>query len=319
MSTKALHSPTQKLRPYKIAQDIEQVTDLLEVCFARKGDKDSQRYIASMRRASRNESFLRWASMARQSSMPLQGFVWEENGRIIGNVNLVIFRQRRKRIFMIANVAVHPEHRRHGIGRALVFQAMQYARRHGAHQLWLQVREDNAGAISLYEQLGFVTRARRTIWVTAPEYRPHTYAADIQIGPLQWRDWHWQKRWLENNYPDFISWFFPVRWQIFSPWHLPLRLLGGTYLRQWRVQRGSQLQGVLTWLPSERKHDMLWLAAPRQADSSALAALLIHTQKILSNRLELRLDHPARQHTAALRAANFKDLRTLCWMEAKVK
>jgi L-amino acid N-acyltransferase len=87
---------------------------------------------------------MRWASAAIETaSLPLSGFVWEQDGRIIGNASLVPFRHKGKRIFLIANVATHPDHRRKGIARFLTEQVMRQARQRGAEELWLHVRADN--------------------------------------------------------------------------------------------------------------------------------------------------------------------------------
>ena len=57
-------------------------------------DNDGQRYLSDMRRASRDDSFLRWAShMSETASLPLMGYVWEQDGRIIGNASLIPFRR----------------------------------------------------------------------------------------------------------------------------------------------------------------------------------------------------------------------------------
>jgi len=57
----------------------------------------------------------------------------------------------------IASIAVHPTSQRHGIGRALMEAVMKRLIETGARRLGLHVREDNAAAIHLYEQIGFVT------------------------------------------------------------------------------------------------------------------------------------------------------------------
>ncbi len=306
------------IRPFKIARDLKPVTDLLEICFSRPDDADSRRYIASMRRASQDERFLRWASAGPRSSLPLRGFVWEEEGRIVGNVNLAVFHHRRRAIYMIVNVAVHPAYRRRGIARALVFQAMYQARRQKAASIWLQVREDNPGAIRLYEQLGFSTRARRTIWSVTPEYRPFTRPVRLKIGRRQPTDWQQQKNWLAATYPPMLAWFFSPGWRRLSPWPWDTlwRNLLDHPVRQWRMHDGDTLQGVVSWMASGNRRDTLWLAAPTTADPEALTALLVHAQRKLSSRLELRLDLPARLHQAALQAAGFQPLRTLLWMQA---
>ena len=69
---------------------------------------------------------------------------------------------------MIANVATDPGFRRAGIGRALTERAMEGASQKAAQEVWLQVRDDNATAIRLYAELGFVERARRTTYRSRP-------------------------------------------------------------------------------------------------------------------------------------------------------
>ena len=46
--------------------------------------------------------------MTEIASLPLTGYVWEQDGRIVGNASLIPFRDNGKRIFLIANVATHP-------------------------------------------------------------------------------------------------------------------------------------------------------------------------------------------------------------------
>lgn len=59
----------------------------------------------------------------------------------------------------VVSVAVLPEHRRKGIGEALVTQAMAGMRKYNAKQCFLEVRVTNQEAVSLYKKLGFeVTR-----------------------------------------------------------------------------------------------------------------------------------------------------------------
>ena len=53
------------------------------------------------------------------------------------------------------NVAVHPDYRRQGIGRELVLALAEALQKKGIRGLMLEVRQSNAPAIALYEQLGF--------------------------------------------------------------------------------------------------------------------------------------------------------------------
>lgn len=57
---------------------------------------------------------------------------------------------------LLASVAVHPDHRRRGVGRALLADALRRAREAGAHWLSLEVDRDNGAAVALYRRAGFV-------------------------------------------------------------------------------------------------------------------------------------------------------------------
>ena len=55
----------------------------------------------------------------------------------------------------IANVAVAPEYRRRGLGKALLTWLEQTARAQNAEKLFLEVRAGNTPAKTLYESFGF--------------------------------------------------------------------------------------------------------------------------------------------------------------------
>lgn len=66
----------------------------------------------------------------------------------------------------ILTLAVRPEARRRGAGRALVSAAMAAATAAGAARMLLEVAEDNAAARALYAAAGFAPAGRR------PRYYP---------------------------------------------------------------------------------------------------------------------------------------------------
>lgn len=61
----------------------------------------------------------------------------------------------------IQTIAVAESARRKGLGRAMMLQLMTEARQRGASEVFLEVRADNPGAQTLYEQLGFEAIAVR--------------------------------------------------------------------------------------------------------------------------------------------------------------
>lgn len=68
----------------------------------------------------------------------------------------------------LGDIAVHPEWRRRGIGRRLVGAVLDEARRRGAQQVFLQVRESNGAALRLYESAGFRKVGRRPDYYRSP-------------------------------------------------------------------------------------------------------------------------------------------------------
>ena len=66
------------------------------------------------------------------------------------------------------NVAVHPDHRRKGLGEMLVL-ALCEALSGENTSLALEVRSSNAPAISLYEKLGFVQVGLRRNYYRNPK------------------------------------------------------------------------------------------------------------------------------------------------------
>ncbi len=68
----------------------------------------------------------------------------------------------------IVNIAVLPEHRRKGWGRALLAVVLQTAAEMGIDRMFLEVRRSNDAAIGLYSAFGFVQTGVR------PRYYPDT-------------------------------------------------------------------------------------------------------------------------------------------------
>ena len=61
----------------------------------------------------------------------------------------------------LPSIAVSPDCRRLGAGDALLSALFDEVRSHGAAKMFLEVRESNDAAISLYEKNGFITAGTR--------------------------------------------------------------------------------------------------------------------------------------------------------------
>lgn len=69
----------------------------------------------------------------------------------------------------IANVAVFPEARKKGVGKALIQRVFGLASDEGLSFVSLEVRESNIPAISLYKKMGFKTEGRRKNFYRNPD------------------------------------------------------------------------------------------------------------------------------------------------------
>jgi ribosomal-protein-alanine N-acetyltransferase len=66
----------------------------------------------------------------------------------------------------VMNIAVHPDHRRRGIARRLLEHLFEQTVGEGRRGYTLEVRVSNAGAIQLYERMGFKARGVRRGYYT---------------------------------------------------------------------------------------------------------------------------------------------------------
>ena len=307
------------LRPLNILRDLPEVADLIELCFSNTMDSEGRRYVQDMRRAGKDNSFLKWSQrVAETTSLPLTGYIWEENGRIVGNTSLVPFRHRGNRLYLIANVAVHPDHRRKGIARALTERAIAHAREKKVDDIWLHVRADNPSAIDLYRQLGFVERARRTSWQAATDSRTEKMDGDIVVTSRHPRFWETQRQWLARLYPDELGWHINWNFNPLKPGLLNwlVHMLLDTNTRQWAAVRGDNLLATLSWIPTGRG-ESLFASTGDGSAPEALTALLIQARRELSHfHPSIVLEFPAGHFDDAIQSAGFKPLRTLIWMQA---
>lgn len=87
-----------------------------------------------------------------------------EDGRVLGYVGIMCVLDEGQ----IINVAVHPDARRRGIGRALMIAAEEHCKERGVVFLSLEVRESNIAARSLYSSLGWEERGIRKGFYSHP-------------------------------------------------------------------------------------------------------------------------------------------------------
>lgn len=308
------------IRRLDLSRDLDQVADLIEICFPIHKDHDGQTYVQEMRKAAREMRMLGWlTNLAEMGSQRASGFVWEQDGQIIGNLSLVPFQKDGRRIHLIANVAVHPDYRREGIAHALTVHALTFLRRRGDKQTWLQVRDDNPGAIKLYRSVGFVDRFARTTWRIRPfEFRPMPTMrfSNLSIRRRHPGDWKNQQQWLELSYPHEIRWNLPVDFRRFTPGLFQglENFLDGVNLRHWVVVNAEKCFGIITWQKTKSFANNLWLAFPEETENQVIPVALEMVLKRLAKRHPLSIDYPKGRASQELETLGFENFRTLIWM-----
>lgn len=167
--------PFRGLRPLNPARDLNAVADLLRIAFQDELGRREMAWLQDMQILGALKPII-W--LLNQVNIALgslfHGFVWIEDGQIVGNVTINRLSPQK---WMISNVAVHPDHRRRGIAHELMDASVEWVRGRRARWIMLEVRRDNVPARSLYLDMGFVVVEGTT------EMERHGIGSVARIGP----------------------------------------------------------------------------------------------------------------------------------------
>ena len=143
-------------------RDLPQLIELLRLVFVKELAAEGQQLFRSVPDSHTPAVFWRFdPSLARLSP----GYVWEIDGRIVGNVTLLPTRSQGR--YLVANVAVHPDYRQQGIARMLMGSVEEDVRQRRGSEILLQVDHDNETAIHLYQLLDYEVLGNMSSWRTS--------------------------------------------------------------------------------------------------------------------------------------------------------
>ncbi len=223
MSASALSSheqssvaPIDGPRPVRPRQDLGAIADLIELAFGATMDAGGQSAVSEMRALSRTGPLL-WllAHLDKGVRSMNRGFVWidPDSSKLVGNVS--IYDAEYDNLWVIANVATHPDFRRRGIAYELMLMAFDLAVQRGKAGLILQVEADNHGAQHLYERLGFRVLRGFIRWQWRPYLDPPVPLRDMpSITLRRGRDWKADLALAETVRPDRwggLGWLQPTK------------------------------------------------------------------------------------------------------------
>jgi len=164
------------IRPFRLTRDLPALADLVEVCFEDDLRRTGSPIVAEIRQMATLGSGLYLLALL---GSPYRGIVWEEGGRLLGNVTIT---REHGRVWSLSNVAVVPEARGRRIGSALLDQAIQRLRDWGASEIILQVRPENQVAVGMYTRRGFVSYDRvEELLLPASDWPALTVSADSTV------------------------------------------------------------------------------------------------------------------------------------------
>jgi len=307
------------IRLIYLRKDLQPVANLVEMCFAEHMDAEGRAYLRHIRGAGRDSSSLYLdAATPETSQIPFHGYVWEENGEIIGNATLIYSKKKGQPVYFIANVAVHPDQRNRGIGKQLTLRALKHVREHGGKSVVLQVREDNPAAIHIYETLGFNEISRRTNWIwDETSTRKKRLPDGVQVTRRSDDDWAQQKLWLEAIFPETVAWFLPFRLSNHEPGLLKsiMRWIDSETIHFWAAREAGRLLGLASLESVNPFQDYLWIASSPALEEQAIQALVPFVLNRTRRPQKIVINYPAHRAEGAFQKVGMKVSNTLLWME----
>ncbi len=324
-------STSSGLRPVNLRTDLAPLADLIELAFSASMDSGGRAAVREMRTLSRLgpglSVLLGMNDLAQGVGL---GYVWIENGQLVGNTSIYPANVPTGPTWIIANVAVHPAYRGRGIARQLVEASLTMIRqRNRSASAILQVEADNDVAYQLYQRLGFVTERSWTTWRRSSTARtpPPFDHSDIYITrrrPNEWRNEFALAQRLRPAEQGGIGWLRPLHKRFFHP-SLWTRIGDAISLRSLErlVIRGADddLQAVM-WLETAFAASTVQLTLLVDTPDKALydEALLNLAARRYSLRSTLSIEHPTDDTvtTAILQRYLFYPHRTLIHMHWQV-
>jgi ribosomal protein S18 acetylase RimI-like enzyme len=259
----------------------------------------------------------------------VSGYVWVEDGKVIGNVTLQCADQVGSR-WRISNVAVAPAYRGRGLARRLVLATIREAAERGGSWIILQVRTDNPTAYGLYQGLGFGDVCRDGTWRLQVQSTP-THQDRSVAGLQRLRPTAWQPRFglAQASRSELAGWLSTVREAEYRvDWSDRLaealgKALGLQKVDRWGALRNGELLGVVeTWASGTQQPHRLRFAVRPVARGSLEADLIDQGMRSLAAAphrpviVEHSGDHL--EGVAALEAAGFHPQRVLLTMRRAI-
>jgi len=319
------------LRPLKPSKDLLGVAQLIEEAFADELDRSGRAALREMRWMGRWGLLLIWLDyLSPDVNTYLNGFVWTDNGRIVGNTTVSRNSSDSKNWF-ISNVAVAEKHRRRGIARQMMEAALEFVQEMHGRSVSLQVRRGNDPAVHLYNSLGFkfisATTYLKMMHLGPVQQYPLPAGVVMRLHRLNLDDAHAAYTLARASTPSDLQRERPLRFSRFRlgqevTFNNLWRTWGGIgQTRHWVVEESpGKFAGILNVVPGgwNREHKMWFMVHPtwRGKLERPLVSVALSYLKTCPQR-PILLQHPD-EHAVGIEAlveAGFKIRRTHMWLK----
>jgi ribosomal protein S18 acetylase RimI-like enzyme len=313
----AVERPGNGPRPINLNKDIPQVLALLRLAFGESLDAEGQRILQGQTVVTGQPAIL--YRLNPMTSRLSHGYVWENDGQIIGNVTLLNTHVKGR--YLIVNVATHPDFRRQGIARMLMHATADHVRQQNGREILLQVDMNNTHAIDLYHDLDYQTLGTMTTWIaTAGRARAIQSHADVTIRELQGNEGQAAYELDILALPPDLNWPEPIPKDTyqFNIWRRLSNFINARRHETWVTTDGRYLTGsVSIWSEWGRTHQMTLRIHPKwqgELERPLLAKVLRRLPFI--PRRNVRIEHPHDDELTSnlLTEANFRSRRSLTHM-----
>lgn len=286
-------------RPINPSRDFPQLLQLLKTVFADEMDSGGRQVFENA--AAGGNPILLWRIDPFLSKL-IPGFVWEEDGYIVGNVTLLPTQSPRR--YLVANVAIRRDYRRRGIARALMEMVQKEVKNRGGTEVRLQVEQENEAAKALYASLGYSSLGTLTTWnlLSSRQSMPQQafYHEDDEVDVRKLPLSRWQEAYRLDMLTKHANLYWPDPLQRDEYRHDFKRrvndFFSGKSLEIWSIISGANdLQGLAT-INSEwgRAHQLRVRVHPDYQGTleSPLVHRLLYRLQVLPRR-QVKLFHDA--------------------------
>lgn len=279
------------IREINLAKEADQMIDLLSRVFRYPDHPEWDASEDSIREVQgRARAYRRMAPLLRlfpSYKNRIQGLAYDIKGETVG---LSIFYETSPHIWHIDYIGVLSEHRRKGVGNALVAATLERIKKLSGQHVSLEVNEGNAPANRLYEQAGFECLTQRSVFELqrGQTVAPVSMGEQYQINITAKKDWEIQYKLATAVVPQSVAADRPITPDLYKPGRFALlgkmlNRLAGRKFKFISLMDKGEIVGWALLNMSRNGQSVNGIDAMTISDDAVASHLLEHSLKMISD------------------------------------